>query len=216
MAITCNHSTATLRLNSCQSLHSWVLKGRRKHLEDIRKAGTPKYTRVFSIFTPTTSHARYFRDLQKNKLYEGENTWLRNETKLTFYGGVNEIGGNKILLHRSTGFLDFGMSFTAKKSSYSPPFLSPRDERQPSRAGYSARIDGVYKFDQSRADIDAVFLSHGHLDHSAYLSFIKREIPVYCGETTQTIFQTLSGIRRADLEFNVADINFNTFRTDKK
>lgn len=27
--------------------------------------------------------------------------------------------------------------------------------------------------------------------------------------------QTLSGIRRADLEFNVADINFNTFRTGK-
>ena len=69
---------------------------------------------------------------------------------------------------------------------------------------------------QTRLQADAVFISHGHLDHSAYLSFIKREIPVYCGETTQTILQTLSKIRRADLEFNVSDINFNAFRTGNK
>ncbi len=37
--------------------------------------------------------------------------------KLTFYGGINEIGGNKILLQdgdRSL-FLDFGYSFKANK-----------------------------------------------------------------------------------------------------
>jgi len=48
------------------------------------------------------------------------------------------------------------------------------------------------------------------------LSFIKREIPVYCGETTQTILHALSSIRHTDLEFNVADINFNSFRTGNK
>ena len=34
-------------------------------------------------------------------------------TSLTFYGGVNEIGGNKILLEDKDTkvFLDFGMSF---------------------------------------------------------------------------------------------------------
>ena len=34
-------------------------------------------------------------------------------TSLTFYGGVNEIGGNKILLEDKDAkvFLDFGMSF---------------------------------------------------------------------------------------------------------
>ena len=143
---------------------------------------------------------------------------VKNETKLTFYGGVNEIGGNKILLqdHSTKIFLDFGMSFTAKKQFYSPPFLSPKNERSLQELGILPKIDGVYKFDQTPADVNAVFLSHGHLDHSAYLSFIKREIPVYCGETTKTILHTLSGIRRADLEFNVVDINFNSFRTGQK
>ncbi|MGA3289777.1 MAG: MBL fold metallo-hydrolase [Candidatus Bathyarchaeia archaeon] len=58
------------------------------------------------------------------------------------------------------------------------------------------QIQGIYKFDQTPPETNAVFLSHGHLDHSAYLSFIKREVPVYCGETTQTILRTLSEIKR--------------------
>jgi ribonuclease J len=61
-----------------------------------------------------------------------------------------------------------------------------------------------------------VFISHGHLYHSAYLSFIKPEIPVFCGETTKTILQTLGQVRRADLEFKVDDIDFRPFRTGDK
>ena len=143
---------------------------------------------------------------------------VKNQTSLTFYGGVNEIGGNKILLQDGDTrvFFDFGMSFTAKKKFYSPPFLSPKNERSLQELGILPQIRGIYRFDQAPSETDAVFLSHGHLDHSAYLSFIKREVPVYCGETTQTILRTLSDIRRADLEFNVGDIDFNVFRTGDK
>ena len=46
---------------------------------------------------------------------------------LTFYGGVNEIGGNKILLEdRDTKiFLDFGMSF-GRRGQFFEEFLRPR------------------------------------------------------------------------------------------
>jgi ribonuclease J len=143
---------------------------------------------------------------------------VKNTTTLTFYGGVNEIGGNKILLQdRDTRvFFDFGMSFAMKKQFYSPPFLSPRSEKSLQELGILPQITGVYKFDQSPPEVDAVFISHGHLDHSAYLSFIKREIPVYCGETTRIILQALSEIRRSDLEFSVSDIEFKAFRTGNK
>jgi ribonuclease J len=119
----------------------------------------------------------------KKRKVQREKYMVKNQTTLTFYGGVNEIGGNKILLkdHDTKVFFDFGMSFTAKKQFYSPPFLSPKNERSLQELGILPQINGVYKFDQTPAEIDAVFLSHGHLDHSAYLSFIKREIPVYCG-----------------------------------
>jgi ribonuclease J len=143
---------------------------------------------------------------------------VKNNTTLTFYGGVDEIGGNKILLQdRGTRvFFDFGMSFAMKKQFYSPPFLSPKSEKSLQELGILPKISGVYKFDRSPPEVDAVFISHGHLDHSAYLSFIKREIPVYCGETTRTILQALSDVRRANLEFSVSDIEFKTFRTGKK
>ena len=143
---------------------------------------------------------------------------VKEETTLVFFGGVDEIGGNKILLQdRDTKiFLDFGMSFAVKKQYYSPPFLSPRSEKSLKELGILPDIKGVY-VDGKASEIDAVFVSHAHMDHSAYISFVKRQIPVYCGETTKIVLQTLSEMRRADLEFNVEGIDFETFRTgDKK
>ena len=48
-------------------------------------------------------------------------------TSLTFYGGVNEVGGNKILLEDKDTkvFLDFGMSF-GQRGAYFDEFMSPR------------------------------------------------------------------------------------------
>ena len=47
--------------------------------------------------------------------------------KLSFYGGVNEIGGNKILLEDGDTriFLDFGMSFN-KQAAYWAEYMTPR------------------------------------------------------------------------------------------
>jgi ribonuclease J len=105
------------------------------------------------------------------------------------------------------------MSFAMKKQFYSPPFLSPKSEKSLREFGILPKLEGTYRFDNTPPQIDAFFISHGHLDHSAYLSFINRKIPVYCGETTKTILQALGNIRRADLEFDVEDIVFTPFRT---
>lgn len=51
------------------------------------------------------------------------------------------------------------------------------------------------------------------MDHSAYISFINHEIPVYCGETTKVILQALSEMRATALEFDVKDVLFRSFRT---
>ena len=142
---------------------------------------------------------------------------VKCKTSLTFYGGVDEIGGNKILLQdRDTKiFLDFGMSFASRKKFYSPPFLSPKSEESLRELEILPKIKGVYR-EEKNPEIHAVFLSHSHMDHSAYISFVNREIPVYCGETTKTILQALSDIRTADLEFDVEDIAFKSFRTGDK
>ena len=48
-------------------------------------------------------------------------------TSLTFYGGVNEIGGNKILLEDKDTkvFLDFGKGF-GRRSKFFEEYLNPR------------------------------------------------------------------------------------------
>ena len=139
---------------------------------------------------------------------------VKQKTTLTFYGGVNEIGGNKILLQDRDVkvFFDFGMSFALKKQYYSPPFLSPKSEKSLQELGILPKIEGIY-IDEKSPEIDAVFISHAHMDHSAYISFINREIPVYCGETAKIILQASSEMRRADLEFNVENVTFKPFRT---
>jgi len=136
-------------------------------------------------------------------------------TTFIFYGGVNEIGGNKILLKdRDTRILlDFGMSFSLRDQYYSIPFLSPRNEKDLLEFGILPSLKGAYKFDSDEPRIDAVFLSHSHMDHSAYISFLKRKIPIYCGETTATILKAYSEVRLPSFEFNLEGLEFKTFRT---
>jgi hypothetical protein len=49
---------------------------------------------------------------------------VKHETSIAFYGGVNEIGGNRILVKDGDTkvFFDFGMSFGMKNQFYSPHF----------------------------------------------------------------------------------------------
>jgi len=139
-------------------------------------------------------------------------------TSLTFYGGVGEIGGNKILLKdRDTKvFLDFGVSLASKKQYYSMPFLTPRNVESLLELGLLPKIDGVYNFDEKEKSIDAVLLTHSHADHAAYISFLKRSIPVYCGEATATILKASSETQTSRFEYDIEGIQFKTFRTGNK
>ncbi len=131
---------------------------------------------------------------------------------------MDQIGGNKFLIQDkgTKVFLDFGMAFGSRNKFYAPPFLSPRSSDGLLELGILPKLDGIYKFDNSEKNIDAILLSHVHLDHSGYLSFLKRDIPVYCGETTAQILKTLSEIRTTSLEQDFSGIEFKTFRTGDK
>jgi ribonuclease J len=127
-------------------------------------------------------------------------------TSLTFYGGVNEIGGNKILLEDEGTriFLDFGMSFNAANRYFSE-FLQPRkcngimDFVEFGLLPMDQKIRGIYRKDflrrcgikEKEPSIDGVILSHAHLDHSAYISHLSEEIPIYCGSLTKLILKAM-------------------------
>ena len=146
---------------------------------------------------------------------------------LTFYGGVREIGGNKILLQDGDTkvFLDFGMSFS-KRARFFEEFLTPRTANGIGdflSMGLIPDIKGIYREDLLKhagrppedVDVDAVLLSHGHADHTNYISFLHADIPIYCGETTHKLLLAIDEQAKRDIESEV--LNFKKrplFRCD--
>lgn len=127
-------------------------------------------------------------------------------TSLSLYGGINEIGGNKILVEDKGMriFLDFGISFKITSIYYSE-FLQPKKcngIRDFIEFGLLPKMEGIYRNDflkrcpcglpiTNKPAIDGVFLSHAHLDHSAYITHLHPDIPVYCGKLTMLILKSV-------------------------
>jgi ribonuclease J len=123
--------------------------------------------------------------------------------KLSFYGGVEEIGGNKLLLEtgRTRVFLDFGLSF-GKFGEYFSEFLRPRRLNGMGdfwALGLMPEMEGVYRNDflthmgkakQPRA-IDGVIISHAHMDHIGDIPFLRHDIPVLASEQSFGIMRAL-------------------------
>ena len=150
-------------------------------------------------------------------------------TSLTFYGGVKEIGGNKILLEdRGTKiFLDFGMSF-GKRGKFFEEFLTPRTAagiKDFIVMGLLPDIHGIYRNDllkhmgrkPEEAEVQGVVLSHAHADHANYISFLNKDIPIYCSETSKRILDAIQESSQRSIENEVIDFRERPlFRKDYK
>lgn len=143
--------------------------------------------------------------------------------QLTFYGGINEIGGNKILLEDGERrlLLDFGFPFKRYKQFYEE-YLRPRGGAgllDPLAMGLLPPLEGLYRDDlvtpglwqQFRGSplhrildqVDGVLLSHAHLDHSGYISFLREDIPVYATAETAFIVKAMQDSGKAGFDQQV-------------
>jgi len=108
---------------------------------------------------------------------------------LTFYGGVNEIGGNKILVEdRDTKLIvDFGGGFSEGEEYFSAG-IEPRSVNGAGdylEFGLLPEIRGLYSEDAlenaalryASPEIDGILLSHYHSDHMARIRFTDHKIP---------------------------------------
>jgi len=143
--------------------------------------------------------------------------------RLTFYGGINEIGGNKILLEDGEGrlFLDFGFPYKRHKLFYEE-YLKPRSGAgllDPLAMGLLPPLEGLYRDDlvipglwqefqhtptyRELGRVDGVLLSHAHLDHSGHISFLKDSVPIYTTAVTAFIAKAMQDSGKSDFDQQV-------------
>ncbi len=145
-------------------------------------------------------------------------------TTITIYGGAGTIGGNKILLEDegSRLFFDFGTTF-ATRDLYFEEYLKPRPgaglldllemELLPPLEGlYRPDLipsGGVWERCRERKGfrelegVDGVLVSHAHVDHTGYISFLREETPVYASAMTAFIAKAMQDSSMADFEKEV-------------
>ena len=99
---------------------------------------------------------------------------------ITCYGGINEIGGCKILVEDGDVqvFLDFGKSFGRYSDYFDGVFVRERTTR--------GLLDAM-----ALGLIPPIVLSHAHLDHSGDLDFVRPEVPVFSSRMTAFIAKAM-------------------------
>lgn len=134
-------------------------------------------------------------------------------TSLSFYGGAHELGGTQVLLDDNGVkiFLDFGLNFT-RSGNY---FLYPNAPKKFNALqmllakGVYPDLPGMYRPDHLRQmgrgteakDLDAILITHAHLDHVAGINFIRPDVDVWMDPMTKAILYSLqmfSGIPHQD------------------
>ncbi|MGP8125583.1 MAG: MBL fold metallo-hydrolase [Nitrososphaerales archaeon] len=144
--------------------------------------------------------------------------------RLTCYGGVGEIGGNKFLLEDggTKVMLDFGTGFSDGVEFFDGGIL-PRGVNGAGdlfEFGLLPQIPGLYSekalqntlLKHAPPEVDAVVLSHYHWDHMGRIAHVDPDIPVYCGETASLIHQASSEGSGSPLDGH----ELRTFRTGER
>ncbi len=143
--------------------------------------------------------------------------------RLTFYGGINEIGGNKILLEDGERglLLDFGFPYQHYKRFYEE-YLKPRSGAgllDPLVMDLLPPLAGLYRPDlvmpnlwprlrshklyRQLEPVDGVLLSHAHLDHSGHIAFLHQDIPIFSTAVTAFIAKSMQDCGKADFDQQV-------------
>ncbi len=158
---------------------------------------------------------------------------------VTFYGGVGEVGGTKILVkgRDESILLDFGKQHSSWLKYYEYPFTLPKTIDElialnliPPPIGeleniYTRLFSTPESFsieDEEHTPISACIISHSHTDHVGYAFLLNRRIKLYMGLVTWEIvsaridYSIKSGIEVNSTGFSNSNGNVETFRSGYK
>ncbi|ACY49758.1 MBL fold metallo-hydrolase [Rhodothermus marinus] len=148
------------------------------------------------------------------------------DLSVSVFGGWAEIGGNQILLEAEGEalLLDFGRSFNRWNRHFTE-FLGPRStlglrdllalELLPRFRGLyrDAADDTLFPSELERrfldgapdgAHIQALLLSHAHLDHSGSIAYLRADLPVVASAATAAILKAMQDTSQIGLDAEAA------------
>ncbi|MFX0083705.1 MAG: MBL fold metallo-hydrolase [Candidatus Hodarchaeota archaeon] len=147
-------------------------------------------------------------------------------TSITIYDGTNTIGGNKIHVNENgkSFFLDFGMNFK-KYGFFFQEFLSSRGNR-----GIYDLIQlnlipklNIYRKDLvpsdldiskfPNLDVDAILLSHAHMDHFGNIGLLNPKYPIIASPSTLML---LKGILDCSTVMLGSDVAYYSIKKQKE
>lgn len=128
---------------------------------------------IRQVYVQNSDYRRKFLDKTGHRIYDG---WLRGKkqewVRITFLGAARQVGRSCFLLQtpESRVLLDCGVNVASNEPTEAFPILdAPEFNIQ---------------------DLDAVVLSHAHIDHSGFIPYLFKygyRGPVYCTEPTRDI-----------------------------
>jgi ribonuclease J len=113
--------------------------------------------------------------------------------QLIIHRGTQEIGGTcvEIATDQTRIMLDFGMPLVdARKEPFDSKTLVGKTADSLKKSKILPDIKGLYNTEEK--SIDAILISHSHMDHYGLLSYVHKGIPVYMSQGAQELVEVSS------------------------
>ena len=116
--------------------------------------------------------------------------------QITVHRGSRQIGGSCIEVDSGTCriLLDIGLPLESQD-------LSDSEGPELVETGILPDIPGIYTWDERDSSIDAILISHPHLDHYGILQFVKPSVTVYMGSDAWAIIGKAAQFVSSNLPF---------------
>lgn len=110
--------------------------------------------------------------------------------KIIIHRGTHEIGGTCVELATSKAriLIDFGIPLVdSDKRTFDSGILAGKSAEDLKNLKILPDIDGLYKGEERK--VDAILVSHSHMDHYGLLSYVNKDIPIYMSEGARILIE---------------------------
>lgn len=110
--------------------------------------------------------------------------------KIIIHRGTKEVGGSCVEIRSNATriVIDIGLPLVNEKGEkFESSIMRGLGLRQLKDKGILSNIPGLYSKEKTQAKVDALLISHSHLDHYGLYRYIRGDIPVYISEGAKRI-----------------------------